>query len=510
MVITEGINECLEKIFGAILVGGLTRKEDQELREAKKAIYQVCMPEFLARFNDNIFQDEYAFLYEVVKELKIKVFTPKQMKDILENNADDILKSPYINFKQWERIGDGRSVSNEEKILAFETGLNELFIRLSYKYVTEEEYNSACEMYIGWYKDELMVETTQNMALMMQDEVILRKPHGKSRRYKGTKDVQKYYSENIKIIQALDEENMVRHVKIDSKWLEEERKSETKVEDEALIDFGIPEIDEKVGVLRRSNMIEFVGPPKGGKTTLAQFLTERCLEKGLNVCVWPLEGTKKEWTTVITCLMVRKSADSIALNKNMVMLNRYNSEKEKQCFLSAKQMLATDKKRGRLSFIEGTCYVETFREVLDNHYDTENQFDVVVIDSPINIMSLNNLGKVARISDGYMYLKDYVANKMKKKALCVVTAQLKQEVIDFIRKNPNETLDVTAGGESAETIRTPDEVIGLFSSKKERAAGQMKMYSIASRHSEDFDDFYIGCQLGCGYFFSKPELNNNG
>ena len=91
-------------------------------------------------------------------------------------------------------------------------------------------------------------------------------------------------------------------------------------------------------------------------------------------------------------------------------------------------MLATDKKRGRLSFIEGTCYVETFREVLDNHYDTENQFDVVVIDSPINIMSLNNLGKVARISDGYMYLKDYVANKMKKKALCVVTAQLKQEV----------------------------------------------------------------------------------
>ena len=58
-------------------------------------------------------------------------------------------------------------------------------------------------------------------------------------------------------------------------------------------------------------------------------------------------------------------------------------------------------------------------------------------------------------------------------------------------------------GESAETIRTPDEVIGLFSSKEERAAGYMKIYSVASRHSGTFSDFNIRTSLKCCYFYDE-------
>jgi hypothetical protein len=94
---------------------------------------------------------------------------------------------------------------------------------------------------------------------------------------------------------------------------------------------------------------------------------------------------------------------------------------------------------------------------------------------------------------------------MKVPALGLMPAQLKQDVVDYLRKNPGETIDVTSGGESAETIRTPDEVIGLFSSKEERSNNIMGMYSVASRHNESFRDFQAKCYLECCMFMSQDK-----
>ena len=115
------------------------------------------------------------------------------------------------------------------------------------------------------------------------------------------------------------------------------------------------------------------------------------------------------------------------------------------------------------------------------------------------------MGKVERISETIIKLKSFLVNKVN--AVGIMTSQLKQENIDKMRSKNNETIDVTAGGDSAETTRTPDEVIGLFSTKIERSNGQIKLYNIASRHHDTFQDFYVGCDLGIGNFYSKPELN---
>ena len=120
-------------------------------------------------------------------------------------------------------------------------------------------------------------------------------------------------------------------------------------------------------------------------------------------------------------------------------------------------------------------------------------------------MSLNGRGKAESISEADMKFQDYVANGLKQPALGIVPAQLKQEVIDFIRRNPEETLDVTSGGESAETIRTPDLTIGLFSNKMERENNIMKIYGIANRHSAIFNDFQCRCYLGSCMFLSAEE-----
>ena len=226
-------------------------------------------------------------------------------------------------------------------------------------------------------------------------------------------------------------------------------------DDKTLMTVGIAEIDETLGELRRSNMLGILGPPKGGKTRFSNFLVQRALSLGLNVCVWPLEGTSEEWLAMQVASYMRRTVN-ISMNSKDILQRKYrNDPVRRKQVTAAKTALATATDMGRLSFIEGVAYVEDFIDVMQSHYDTENPFDVIVIDSLVNIQSRTGRGKVERISEAYMTMKSFIANKLKRPALAIIPAQLKQEAVDFLRKNPGETIDVTAGGESAETIRTP-------------------------------------------------------
>ena len=205
--------------------------------------------------------------------------------------------------------------------------------------------------------------------------------------------------------------------------------------------------------------------------------------------------------------MIRRD-QNLSFNSNDILMRKYNNNKQdREIVVAAKLKLATDPKIGTLSFISSTAYVEDFLDILEAHYENENPFDVIVIDQLIDILSKTGRGKVERISQAYQELKIFISTRMKRAALAIIPAQLKQDVVDFLRKNPDETLDVTAGGESAETIRTPDIVLGLYSGKEERAAKLMHIYSVASRHSANFPDFRVKTDLKCCYFESDPNLN---
>ncbi len=506
MALPTGIEESLLKIFTPIIVGGI--KRDHPGLAQKSEIFRVCMPKFLATFPSNIFEDEYAFFYEVINTLKVKVFTKNQLRTIMDQNSDLVMDSPYINLSKWSNTIDNRPSTNDEKLEAFFMNLVDMYEELSNQIISIEDFESACEIYIAYYTDKLMLETAQNMTLIMSDlGYTEKKTRGRSTTYKGSVDAQKYYNEKSKILRELSAENKIQAEVIDANWLEQEMKREDVEDTESLIDFGIKEIDEIVGELRRSNMIGVLGPPKGGKTRFSNYIVNRALEKGLNVAVWPLEGTQEEWIASQSAALIRTTSGQ-RINSKDILRRKYRDNDIKQLVISAKTRLATDFKRGKLSFIKGTAYCEDFIDVLQAHYDNENPFDIIVIDQLINVLSRTHKGKVERISEAYMLLKDFIANKLTRKALAILPCQLKQDVVDFLRKNPGETIDVTAGGESAETIRSPDEVIGLFSTKDERNANKMKIYSVASRHSGNFDDFFVRCELECCHFYSDPDLNN--
>lgn len=499
-----GIQESIETIFSAIIVGGINNKE---IKGRKREVYKQCIPVFLNKFTTNIFKDEYAFLYELIHGLNVKVFTLNQLESVLYNNESVILESPKIDLSKWSNTVDNRPATNDEKIEAFKLNLTELFLELSNKLVTEEEFNSACEIFIDYYSNEEMLNIAQNMSLIMSDLGYIEKEKGtKSKIYKGRDDARRYYNEKIQVLNDFSKETRSYSYIINEDWLEQELMKEASGAVQVLLDFGIKEVDDSLQGLLRGNLLGILGPTKGGKTKMCNFLGGRALDKGLNVAVWALEGTKEEWEANQTALFVRKKY-GVVMDSKMILTRNYSTNYLKQLSIAAKTHLALDSSRGRLSFIDKSAYVEDFIDILVEHYENENKYDVVIIDSLVNILSRQNMQKVPRISEAYMKFKDFLVNKLPVPVLGIVPAQLKQKTIDNLRKDPDDDIDITDGAESAETIRTPDEILGMFSSKEERRAGIMKIYGVGSRHTEVFGNFAVRCELGCSYFFSDPELN---
>lgn len=499
MEYTLGVEESLRKIFGGILFGALDDNNpnfSDIVRNAKQNYGR-----FKGLFPSNIFQDEYAIFYDILANQNIVVFSVSQMNAIIDNNRDLILDSPYVDLRKFMRFSTGTQATDDEKIAAIKSNMQEMLEELSNLNITTDQFNSACTIFIDYFRNQYMTETGHHIVRIMSEEGYTeRRPNKRTQSFSGFTDACKYYSERMKILSELSNENRIRTTILDESWYLEQQENENKPDDNALMTIGLKQIDAVMGDLRRSNMLGILGPPKGGKTRFTNYLVQRALSLGLNVCVWPLEGTREEWIAMQTAAYIARKY-GVQLDSKAILQGKLETEQEKSLVRAARFEMISDKSYGRLSFLEGVCYCEDFVDILDTHYETDNAFDVIVIDSLVNVLSKTGKQKTDRISSAYMLLKAYISNMMKRPALAIVPAQLKQDVINHLRTNPTDTIDVTAGGESAETIRTPDEVLGLFSSKDERAAGLMKIYSVASRHSDSFDDLQVRTSLKCCHFY---------
>lgn len=506
----SGVEESVKKIFTALMTV-TTDKNNNDLRERKAKAFRECIGKFRSKFPVNIFFNEYYFFYAVITSSKTPWFSLNQLQSIIKSNIEMIRTSPYIDLNKWDKTKNGANISTDELEALFFEILKENVMDMSDVYVSPEEFSSSCEIYLEAYKTEYVANVANRMSMIMQSTGIDEKQKmGGMKHWQGREDAASYYTQKMLFLNNLNEEMATKYSVVDELWVQRENDLDRTGEEDknALVTYGIEELDDKCGKCRRTQMIEFMGAPKGGKTTFAGYMAERCLEAGYNTAIWALEGTKKEWEALILSLMVRKyeNGEARRVDRGKILDRIYTDDADRQAIAAARQKML-DPKRGKLSFIEGSAYVEDFIDTLQAHYDNVNQYDVLIVDSPVNLLSKNGKSQVDCISSGYVMLKNFIANRIKEGVLCFCTAQMKQAAIDSLRKNPTDTIDVTAGGGSAETIRTPDEVIGLFSSKNERSQGQMKIYSVASRHHGNFDDFYIGCDLMCGLFYSDSSLN---
>lgn len=516
----------LDMIFGAVLVGGIDRRIDSNLNllSTKISISKMAYNMFKSRFQYNIFNEAYAIFWEILCTRKVSSLDKGQLELILDNNRNKLLNSEYIDTTKYSISSSGNVASDDDKIMAIKADIIDEFVRLSYIPVDIDQFKSACIIYSDWYKEAFMENTCQNMAIMMQDNGYdVKLPGKRPAHLQGSADVQKYWNERIRIMKSLEEVNDNRVVVRDENWLIDRHNDKNNEDNEELCLMGIQNIDTVMGPLRRGRMYGILGAPKGGKTRFANFLVETLILNGFNVAVWAVEGSSSEWLAMQTsCAIAMLSKKAITSGQGSEIIRISDEDILSKKYLKASRgirgnnslasivwstesALAKNERYGRLSFIEEPAYAETFIDVLKNHYDNVNPFDAIVIDPLINIGSLKGIQKVQRVTDAYTDLHRFIQKELPVPAAAIIPAQLKQSVIDELRKHPENTMDVTAGGESAETIRTPDEIIGLFSTKEERDSNMMNIYSVASRHNGTFDDFVAKCYLDCCMFMSPED-----
>lgn len=516
--IPYGINASLDDIFGAILIAGIDRNnpENFELYERKQKIAKICLSRFEGNFLMNVFNNSYAIFYEIIMTLRVKEFTAEQMFTLVDNNRDLIVDSPYISRSRYKETQSGNVITDDDFIQIVKINLGDKLVELSRREVSEEQFSSACITYIEWYRNALGEYTALSMAAIMSMGFEHKKAGKRRVTYRGLEDMKKFYNENMGIIESLKQENRIQHTALDDKWFEDEIREEGKKDDNALFKTGIKELDDIYGELRRGHVIGILGPPKGGKTRFTNFLVQTALQSGYNVCVWSLEGSRQEWEAMQVASLIaydsyhsaksNKEDEMIRISDDAILKKKYAKSPElRKQVIAAKKVLSSGTKLGRLSFIESPAFVETMFDEMEYHYNNVNPFDVIVVDQLIDVMSKNRRSKTETISEAYQGMKNFVERRLPKKVLGLMPSQLKQVVIDELRRNSDSSIDVTAGGESAETIRTPDEVWGLFSNKEERANNMIKMYSVASRHSAEFRDFQLKAFLGCCFFCSQDD-----
>lgn len=516
-----GVRQSIDTIFGGILLGGIDRNNEanKEILTSKLRVRKYTAAKFLGTFQSNIFNNVFAVFYDIVIKLGTSVFSVEQIEAIIDNNRDIVLDTPFINKADF--IGGDRNIPSDDDIInAMISALKSEYVRLSYKYVSEEEFDSACTIYIDWYKDTFMFYVCNNMTIIMSNTGLdLKMTSKRSRHYQGRKDAEEYYTESMAILNSIDKNGGVRVTALDEQWYRQTTEKSKETDDKAIMTLGISEIDNVWKELRRGQMVGILGKTKGGKTRFCHYLAARAIRKKLNVFIMIMEGNSEEWSSAITSSLIadlsyndvkrRGSGSILRLSSADIMRNVYrNKPKISGIINKVRQDMAISPNLGRIEIMEGPQNVETLQDVIKAQYK-KSPFDVIIIDSLVNVKSTSIKDKSTAISTAYMDTKQTIEYGLPRPVLAFCTAQLKQTTIDELRRNPDSDMEVTAGGESAETIRTPDFTLGLFSSKEELKADIMKMFSVAQRHSQAFDNFSCRGYMDCCYFMSEDDDISN-
>jgi replicative DNA helicase len=367
-----------------------------------------------------------------------------------------------------------------------------------------EGFRSASNAFIEVYEKKYTRQVLNVMsAILNSPDPFVDYRGGRRREYQGYKGAAEFYSVEHLRIDALRGAQRTRQFVVGTQWLDEQLdpvyKAEREKRMEMLCKLNIPEIDSVWSGLRRTHFIGIIGPPKGGKTTLAAFMVHRLRTEGRRVAVWAMEGSAQEsWIDKLIAARCYEKGLNITTKDLQDGLTGLSPE-DRWRVEAARAELTQDE---GLSFIEETGYVEDFLEVIDSHYRAFNRFDALVIDSLLNLQTRTGRKKSEYLSSAYILLKDYAEHKLEIPPVVIGTAQFKQEAIKEARNSAEVTFDETSGGESAETIRTPDEVLGIFGTPAQKAVNRTSIHHIATRHTSLFRTFEVRALFGCAQFSS--------
>lgn len=514
---SELMKDYATTIFGTLFYGGLNlnNPEHYDIYEKKKANAVDALKVFRSKFTEDIFFGDYSLLAQLIMgargvdgSLKAGVYDKKlleEMPNIIESGAFP----EVVQALKLSREG-GLPLDPADVYNMVRTDYIGHYMFLSMSLFDIDAFFSAIDAYIEEFKRIFIREVSGVANMITQDGGAMVTLHGELQTLTTADEAMDYFAEQQAFLAEIGRSAGVGGYVYNRKYLE--KKKLNTADTEAIMDYGFDEIDKVKKPLRRGHVLVVLGAMKGGKTSYVTWRVAKLLSQGKNVAIWTTDGKNDEWESGIRASILSNglfNGHRLDIDRSDIDSNSIQVGSEEDKFLTALDLALDSPEFGRLSFFTGVSYAENIRKDMLDHYRTLNPYDVFVMDTPLNMKSLRgNKSKPEYLADGIQNIAHAARNELPVQASVILTGQLKQETIDNLRSHPEKDIDITAGADTSELVKSADEIVGIFTSKEERENHMTKLFDVASRHNGTFNTFYAGADLATLRYWSDSSLNN--
>ncbi len=279
---------------------------------------------------------------------------------------------------------------------------------------------------------------------------------------------------------------------------------------ELLGDFDlITELNDKLGGYYTGNFYNIMAPTKGGKSKFTTRAMHSIILNGNNISVWAHEGGPQAWWAQLRAIhyeytYIRNKPPQdrpVPLSQKQILYKDYPTDAIRQLEEASAQDLFTNEAYGNIHMIDRPFLLETFIDEIDTSVQINSSKAVLIDYLQLIGAEGRNMSKPQIIGRAY---QEFLSYCKKRNVMGISPSQFTQE---FMKEMSNSTSGTshevrTAGGESAEIVRTPDINIALYASTQDIMNHKMTIMSIPSRLSEPFPDIPIICDL-CSCIFSS-------
>lgn len=465
-----------------------------------------CLNYLVSTTSPIIFSDECYILYSVYLKMYDRIPISKIDKRFLDihlnANKDIIEKSTgHINISQFGTI-------NDSKTDAYIVGVLKKYDRLlGMKSNGFKDFEYNFQLYSSMYKNVQSKKVYLQAAEIVDNGLEVRR-----KKLIGFEDASSYSKNKISEIEGLIDsrqgEGMVTMDDVLERLVTSKKATKLKVSD-----FGaVQKMNEVYGGIFTQTFYQVLGPAKGGKS---RFCTRICYRAVTaykqNVTVWAHEGSPEEWSAMMLVIhydeMMNKgkgpTAPRVSIDRKDVLTGSIKDKNIASQLAVCARDLKNSEKYGKVNYVDRPFNVETFIDEIDACVKANNS-KLVIIDYVQLISSLNSRKSEREcIAEAYKKLFAYC----KKADVAVLTpAQYTQEALKGLTSESEKANELrTAGGGSAEVVRTPDATFALWASTKDLQNNKMYIKSMPCRDYQAYDDIPLYVDLGVAYFMSNND-----
>lgn len=457
------------------------------------------------QFYPSIMKNENYIIYLVFYNFKDRGITPDSefLKMYLMRNVKLLRESSqFINLTEFKDL-------DEDPCHAYIAAVIKQFVRLQgMDILSKSEFMLEVEKYRQEFCAYEINQAYSTSKMILYDGVDIG-----SRKFQGYDDSVSFVKKKVADIEALMNKTTGAGF-IDSRTAAvEDEASDTKPVKIGDFDL-VSELNDNLGGVFTSLFYNILAPTKGGKSKFTTRMVHTIVvQYGHNVSVWAHEGGYKAWWAQLRAIHYehmyirgRSSGERVVpLSQKDILYDNYPNEQTRLLEEASKLDLFTNPNYGVINMIDRPFLAETFIDEIETSVQL-NDSKAVLIDY-LQLIGSNDRGRSKPQVIGKAY-QDALSYAKKRNVAMISPSQFTQDFMNEMAKSKDgQTHEVrTAGGESAEIIRTPDINIALYASTEDLIRKEMTIMSVPSRLCEPFPDVHIYADL-CSCVFSSLETD---